>query len=379
VTTPTDTAAPKTMSAQLCAFSRCRAPLPPPGPRGGRPFEFCPDRTWPGGKSCKQLAGAEDALRDALGDSTDAIALAGTTADFVARADQVLGPVAALAGALNEVKERVGVELESAVALTQQARAEAAEDRGLREKAQQLTAEAGKAREEADALADTCKRHRDEALTYRDKAIADARDAELRLAQAEVVARAERERADAAEQRALADRAAAEKVGEDATKAREHAATTNAELAAVRAALSDAREDVVRTEKRCAADVDAARTASTLAADRFAAEITQIRKDAHADRARLAETQERLRQLDETHRDRLGELRENLGAAGQKIEQLSATLVERDDLLRAVRAHLAQAPALAKQDPAEEPRADELKVRLESLLNGMRPHTAENG
>src|SRR6201999_2647005 len=62
----------------LCGFSRCRAPLPGPGPRGGRPFAYCPDRSWPGGKTCKQLAAAQEALAEALGEASG-VALSGAT------------------------------------------------------------------------------------------------------------------------------------------------------------------------------------------------------------------------------------------------------------------------------------------------------------
>lgn len=98
------------IAVQLCGFSHCRNPLPPPGPRGGRPFEFCPDRSWPGGKSCKQLAGAEDALKEALGDTSDAVALATVTTEFGAKADAVLPHLGALSAALETMKGRVDAE-----------------------------------------------------------------------------------------------------------------------------------------------------------------------------------------------------------------------------------------------------------------------------
>src|SRR5438128_12406188 len=76
----------------LCGFSRCRAPLPPPGPKGGRPYAYCPDRTWTGGKTCKQLAAAQDALAEALGTSADT-GVTATAHAFAAAAGKITGPL----------------------------------------------------------------------------------------------------------------------------------------------------------------------------------------------------------------------------------------------------------------------------------------------
>src|SRR5204863_9607507 len=82
----------------LCGFSHCRAPLPAPGPRGGRPFAYCPDRTWPGGKTCKQLAAAQDALTEALGTPADA-GITSSTSAFTAAAAELAQPLGDVPGA----------------------------------------------------------------------------------------------------------------------------------------------------------------------------------------------------------------------------------------------------------------------------------------
>jgi chromosome segregation ATPase len=52
------------LPSRRCAYGRCGEPLDYDGK--GRPPEYCPDRRWPDGKSCKQLAAVErDATRAA--------------------------------------------------------------------------------------------------------------------------------------------------------------------------------------------------------------------------------------------------------------------------------------------------------------------------
>jgi hypothetical protein len=54
-------------SAVRCGYSRCRAPLPPPGPQGGRRRTFCRNTRWDGDRTCAQMARAERDALDALG------------------------------------------------------------------------------------------------------------------------------------------------------------------------------------------------------------------------------------------------------------------------------------------------------------------------
>src|SRR5262245_14197819 len=97
----------------LCGFSHCRAPLPAPGPRGGRPFAYCPDRVWPGGKNCKQLAAAQDALAEALGTPADAALTADITA-FTTAAGRLTDPLTEVLAATKALTDTVGAELATA-------------------------------------------------------------------------------------------------------------------------------------------------------------------------------------------------------------------------------------------------------------------------
>ncbi len=321
---------------QLCGFARCRQPLPPPGPRGGRPYEFCPERTWPGGRSCKQLANAADALREAVGDIGDAGPLAGATDEFGAHVDHVLGPLRELVSALETVRVRVESELADAVRRAEEAEERAAEDNGLRHRAEQAAADAAHAEEqarhreaEATALAQEHQRHRDAAEARSAAALDRTKEAELALARAEAAAAGERDRADAAERRARTERAGAERAAAEAAEARQSTATAVVERDAARTALADARSAALATEAR---------------ADR-------ARADALADRDRLTEANRRLRDLEAAHHTELGELREQLGAARAQTAQNAAAADEQRavvDLLRGLLARPEPDAALAE-------------------------------
>ncbi|OXM46476.1 response regulator receiver protein, partial [Amycolatopsis thailandensis] len=126
-----------------CGFRKCRQPLPPPGPRGGRPYEFCPDRTWPGGKTCKQLAAAEQALREALGDeAVPAGALSDAGQAFEQAAAAVTGPLRTLSNALDAVTAHLRDEIAAAVGQADAAREAAAEADRQRDAALERAAEA---------------------------------------------------------------------------------------------------------------------------------------------------------------------------------------------------------------------------------------------
>ncbi|MDQ3404159.1 MAG: hypothetical protein M3548_12295, partial [Actinomycetota bacterium] len=141
-------------SGGLCGFSRCRNPLPPSGPRGGRPYEFCPERRWPGNATCKQLAGAESALRSALGVEPGSLSLGGFAADVREHVDRALEPAAALKAVLEQVASRLAQEVTAALETAETADRTAAEDRGLRERAEAQAAESERAAAEARAGAE---------------------------------------------------------------------------------------------------------------------------------------------------------------------------------------------------------------------------------
>src|SRR5882672_9640018 len=140
--------------AVRCGYSRCRAPLAPPGPQGGRRRSFCRDTRWDGGRTCAQMARAE---RDALG----ALGLDASRTGFALDADRlrehvdaVRGPVDALVAALAGVTSRLEEVEAHAVAAVEAANRRAAEAEAKRvaaqeaqERAEQLTR---RAREQAE-------------------------------------------------------------------------------------------------------------------------------------------------------------------------------------------------------------------------------------
>src|SRR4051794_38509671 len=125
----------------LCGFGHCRAPLPAPGPKGGRPFAYCPDRTWPGGKTCKQLAAAQDALAEALGTPADA-ALTATVSAFTTAAGRLTDPLTEVLAATKALHDTLGAELAAAAARVAEAEETANRERGLRTQAEEATAAA---------------------------------------------------------------------------------------------------------------------------------------------------------------------------------------------------------------------------------------------
>lgn len=132
----------------LCGFGRCRAPLPGPGPKGGRPYAYCPDRSWPGGKTCKQLAAAQEALAEALEERGSAELVSATTA-FAAAADRVAGPLAEALAVAEALRGALAEELGAATARAERAETTAATERGLRVSAESAATETRAAAETA--------------------------------------------------------------------------------------------------------------------------------------------------------------------------------------------------------------------------------------
>lgn len=306
----------------LCGFSRCRNPLPPPGPRGGRPYEFCPDRVWSGNTTCKQLAGAESSLRAALGVDPGTLALGGFATDVREHVERVIAPADALKGVLEQVVARLDTEVTSALSAVESSDKAAAEDRGLREQAERQATESEQAAVSSRELAEEHQAARLAAEHARDEAVAKARAAELKQARAESRRDAEHERAEQAEHRAR-DSAQREHTALQA------AAAAGQELASVRAELAG-------LEQRLVDD----RGASTKALGRAEAALEAARADTAAVRAELGRAEERhrteldrlttraetrLSTLTREHQDAVAELHQKLGAALER-----AALAEAD-------------------------------------------------
>lgn len=306
----------------LCGFSRCRNPLPPPGPRGGRPYEFCPDRVWSGNATCKQLAAAESSLRAALGVDPGTLALGGFATDVREHIQRVLAPADALKGVLEQVVARLDTEVKSALAAVEASEKAAAEDRGLREQAERQAAESEQAAAQARASAEEHAAARAAAEHVRDEATAKARAAELKQARAEARRDAEHERAEQAEHRAR-DAAQLEHTALQAAAAvGQELASVRAELAGLEQRLVDDRAAATKALARAEAAVDSARTETTgvraelaRAEERHRAEL-----DRHAGRAET-----RLSTVSREHHNAVAELHQKLGAALHR-----ATVAEAD-------------------------------------------------
>ncbi|GAA1285241.1 hypothetical protein [Saccharothrix xinjiangensis] len=308
--------------AALCAFGRCRAPLPPPGPRGGRPFEYCPEREWPGGHTCKQLAGAEAALTEALG-KTAVPHLSGAASAFVDAAGRVLEPMAALAAALEDLRTSAATELTAAAEQVERTEAEAARERGLREAATQQAERAGQdkvaaetARDAALADARTAREEHAEALRARAQAVAAQRGTELELARVAAERDAAHRQAEQAATTAAAtvtaitaaadQRVLAATAGE--TAAREQAAELRAELKALHHRLAEQDHRLQAAEQA----VERVRGEAEQRIERIAADaerrVDQARADTAALRAghdaRVAELGAQTERADRLGRDR---------------------------------------------------------------------------
>src|SRR6478736_3382688 len=94
-------------SAVRCGYSRCRAPLPSPGPQGGRRRTFCRNTRWDGDRTCAQMARAERDALDALGLASSRTAFALDAERLREHVEAVRGPVEALVAALAGVTSRL--------------------------------------------------------------------------------------------------------------------------------------------------------------------------------------------------------------------------------------------------------------------------------
>ncbi|GAA1227308.1 hypothetical protein GCM10009676_06830 [Prauserella halophila] len=328
-----------------CGFRHCRRPLPPPGPRGGRPYEFCPDRRWPGDKTCKQLAAAEHALRTALGDTDPPTALRDATDTFAEAAGQILEPLQALGGALEDVTARVQDELTAAAtradeadsaaeqARTAQADAEerAAESDRLRDEA---VAEADRARADADAAQDTA----DAAQDTAQQATATAEAAALAQARAEATVEATAERARTAEDQNKVVRARVEELTERLDDLRGQLAQRTGERDTAQAAL-----DEHRARSR---DLEQSLT------ERLTTATTQLDET----RAALRETAQREQDL------------------VQRLDDAAAARQQAEQDLAAVRAELADVRGGAERLRTRAAEADRQRVAVDGVLR--RVHTA---
>jgi chromosome segregation ATPase len=325
-------AQPDVPQPALCGFRRCRAPLPPPGPRGGRPFEFCPDRLWPGDKTCKQLAAAEQALREALGSTGTPTALQDASDAFVQASSQVTGPLQALSNALDTITARLQEEVSAAVAQARDAESRAVDAEQRREIAQARASQAEQAQEDAQEEAGQARQARELAQARAGEAIAARAEAELHRARAEAVAEATATQAEKSAAEAKAERARADTVTTELGRRTEALAVRTAERDAARNALTDLRDH--------SRDLERALTEQNT---QLAAELDQVH-------TRLREAEHQRHVLTQQHQDaaaahgeRVSSLRTHvarlegqLETVKQNVEHLTGRSDELDHLLSRV-------------------------------------------
>lgn len=265
--------APDEPRQRHCGYTPCGRPLPYDG--RGRPPEYCSDRRWPDGRTCKQMAAAERAGERAVG-------LDAPLEAFRGAADRFLPTAGDLAQRLTELLDTVGAVRDGALAAIGEAERSAAT---------------------ATTTAQLADRDRDRAIAERDRAIADRDRARLAAQDADTRADQARAEADTRVQAAWAkatDADHARGVADEATRvARRQAlaadeATGQARREAVswEAATQDARrasdEATRRTEQVTAALTRAETTIASLRQQVTRLENDLERAIADADTARSA-------------------------------------------------------------------------------------------
>ena len=336
----------------LCGFSRCRAPLPGPGPKGGRPFAYCPERAWPGGKTCKQLAGAQEALAEALGDAGSAELLS-ATATFTATAERVAGPLSSLLEAAEALRGSLAREAEAAITRAERAEAAAATERGLRETAEAVVAEARETAaasvREAKAAADAAVREAQStaAAEVQLAQVAAAADVQLVRSEAEAEIQRAREAADAEAEEARATAAAEVRRVRDETDLKLLAAGDAVEAAESETERHRLDRDRAQAQARAGrdaatrSDLAKARAEGTAVTEHDRAEaavqalaaVTAERDKAHAAQTHLRDELAQARAVTADHAAHLAKTAADLTAATHRADTHERRLTALRDVL----------------------------------------------
>jgi DNA repair exonuclease SbcCD ATPase subunit len=327
-------------TAALCGFRECRAPLPPPGPRGGRPFEFCPDRRWPGDRTCKQLAAADQALRDALGDSVSHVGLKDAAAEFTRAAAGLGEPLQTLRNALDSVAARAQDEVTAALTRAEQAEARAIEAEGLQQAADARTAEA----EQAVNTAEDYAHQQQELAMAADARAAEAvkarKAAELAQARAEAVATAAVDRADLATEETRAERTRADRLTAELAERSEQLAVRGAERDAALTSLAQARTRADETRESLTAQLT-----------QSAAELAEVRARAEELENRRHTTEREYRAESATAAEALAEERRRAAVLSDRLAESHTRHTHEQDTLRD---KLTRVHQLVLAEPAED-------------------------
>jgi hypothetical protein len=319
----------------LCGFHRCRAPLPPPGPRGGRPFEFCPDRRWPGDKTCKQLAAADQAIREALGEVTAPGALQDATSAFVHAAKELGAPLQNLSHSLDTATARINDTVAGTLARAQQAEAQAAEADQRCHAAEEHAAQAEQTARAAEEHAQRQEQTAADALAHAKEAIAARKEGELGQARAEAAAAAATKQATAAFEDARAERGRADQIGANLAERNKELAVRTTERDIALDALAELRDRSSEIEQalRAQLELTAAERANdhlhlreieerlrTTLREQHQAALAQAKAQAQA----RTDTALAAAQLDESRRkaDRIAQLNDDLNARLVRVHRL---------------------------------------------------------
>lgn len=344
------TETPTLEAPRRCGFTQCRQPLEYDG--RGRPPEYCPDRRWPDGRTCRQAAAAERAAERATGMDVTLDAFRAAGERFLPAAQTIGQRLAEVVSAVDQVRDgalarTTAAERAASDALTQAKTADEARESALAE------------RDRALAAAAAATAARDQAAADRDEAIAAAARADQR---------AEAARSDAESRVAAAWRAVA-----DADHARGVAETEAATQATSATEHAQRREEA---ERRAAA----ADTRVTTLADQLAEATTRIRNlsaaadQARAEReaagARLAASEERA----EIAERKLAASRDRHVAAERVAESLRGDLASRRAEVAAAIAGRDEARARAA---AAENRLDLLITAVGARASGSEPGTGD--
>jgi len=318
-----------------CGYHRCRQPLHYDG--RGRPPEYCPDRRWPDGRTCKQLAAAERSAERLTGLDAPLEAFQAAGERFVPAAESLARQLRDLVDAVDAVRQgalaRVGDAEQVAAEAGEQSRAAAAE------------------RDRAIEASHAAERERTGALQRAEAAEQQARDArsdaDTRIEQAWRAA------AEADHARGAAEAAAATRAAEVAEQGRRR------ELAERRADDADARVDALTDE--LAAVVQRARDAES--------RLREARTLAEAHAATIAHLRGQLDVLRAGHDTDLRNLRTEhdarLATAGADLATAQAAAAALRDELAQTRAGLAAATEAAA---ATRIRAETAEARLDRLI-----------
>ncbi|HJQ47390.1 MAG TPA: response regulator receiver protein [Amycolatopsis sp.] len=357
----------------LCGFRGCRAPLPPPGPRGGRPFEFCPDREWSGGRTCKQLAAADQALRDAMGESLSTAELRTTVDEFLRAASALGEPLQTVRTSLAGFSGRVKDEVAATAARAEEAEARAVEADGRRQAAEARAEQAAEEIQRHEEARRAAEARAGEAARLADARVEEARrqiaEAESRVEEARKQAEDARKEAEVVQAGAEAGRVAAERQAENATK---EARRERERADRVQTALAERSERLsVRTTER-----DALRDALGNLRTSAAENERRLQVQLDQEQVRLEKLDEHLRSALQEHRGNLADAARELGEARDQAAALTAKLAEAEHREHAY-ADLQQKLVLVQRlalDQDQDPQ--QLRRRLLAELLSL---TVENG